>query len=420
MTKRMRTMAISLAIVFGGLFAFNIIKTLLIKHFLGNYRPPAVSVSSVVALEQNWNPVLKTVGDFTAMSGVDLNTEASGKIISIDFTSGQFILKDAPILSLDDTVEKASLQFYQAELTLQQINFQRQLDLQKRGATPSSTVDAARAKLLQAQANVTKTEAEINLKHLKAPFSGRLGINKISLGEYVTAGQTKIVSLQSMDPLYLRFYLPEQQVNLLTINQKITFTVEQSPNLIFEAHITAINSKVDTNMHNIEVQALVFNCPAITSPKAASASHLVKLTKSPLHTKPIAVCDTNINTRNKVSQFNFIPGMFAAINIEQPTIGKAIVLPTTAISYSLYGNSVFIIEKESSSEDKNKQENLVVRRVFIKTGDQKGNYTVIKSGLKAGQLVVAAGELKLENGTSVIINNEVTLTNSENISQIGQ
>ena len=416
----MRTMAITLAVVFGGLLAFNIIKTLLIKHFLGNYKPPAVTVSSVVAVAQEWSPVLKTVGNFAAMNGVDLNTEASGKINSIDFKSGQFIQKDAPLLGLDDSVEKASLQFFQAELTLQEINYQRQLDLQKRGATPSSNVDAARAKLLQAQANVAKTQAEINLKHLKAAFTGRLGINKINLGEYVTAGQTKIVSLQSMDPLYLRFYLPEQQVNLLTIKQKITFSVEQSPDLMFEAHITAINSKVDTNMHNIEVQAIVYNCPSMTSAEATSASRLVKLVKSPLHTKPIAVCDTDLNIRNNVSQFNFIPGMFAAIKIEQPTIGKAIVLPTTAISYSLYGNSVFIIEKEKSSDDKNKQENLIVKRVFIKTGDQKGNYTVIKSGLKAGQRVVAAGELKLENGTNVIINNDVTLTNSEDISKIGQ
>lgn len=410
-------MLISLAVVFGGLFAFNIIKALFIKHFLANYQPPAVTVSSVVATQQNWNPVIKAVGNFNAINGVELNTEASGKITKIHFKSGQFIQKGELLIDIDDSVEKASLQFNQAELTLQEINYQRQVDLQKRGATPSSSVDAARAKLLQAKANVDKTNAEINQKHLKAPFSGQLGILQVSLGQYITAGQTKIVSLQSMDPLHLKFYLPEQQISLLKINQKITFSVEQSPNLLFEAKIIAINSKVNTNMHNVEVQATLLNCPAITSTTAIQSEY-VTLTTNSSHTKPVVICHTAMELQNKITKFNFIPGMFAAISIEQPAINNVIVLPTTAISYSLYGDSVFIIEKQLT--EKNQPERLSVKRVFIKAGDQKGNYTVIQSGIKAGQLVVGSGQLKLDNGTQVVINNEIKLTDTTELSKIGQ
>ncbi|AHE66574.1 RND family efflux transporter, MFP subunit [Legionella oakridgensis ATCC 33761 = DSM 21215] len=420
MKKRMIVMIIALSVVFGGIMSFNLFKAYMMKRFFAHYEPPAVTVSSVTAVERSWEPAIAAVGNFVAMNGVDVNSEASGNVVAIHFDSGQFVAKDKPLIDIDDTVDQATLKFNQSELTLQQINFKRQEDLFKRGATPISSLDAAKAKLVQAQADVEKTEAIIRQKHIAAPFSGQLGIRQVNLGQYITPGQTSIVTLQSMDPLFLEFYLPENLLKRLHLNQKITLSVEQSPGLLFEGKITAINSKVDINTHNILVQATVPNCPvkALTNPLHSS---LITAKKQKYDNKLLITCDSNLNISNKVVEFNFIPGMFAAIEVEQPKIPNVVVLPTTAISYSLYGNSVYVIKKdEESTKDQDGKDILRVKRVFVTTGDQQGNYTVIKSGVKAGDMVVSSGELKLQNDTRVVINNDVVLKDTMDLSTLSE
>lgn len=412
MSKRMKKMLLALAIVFGGIILLNLIKGFMIKRFFAHYTPPAVTVSSVVAHQQNWEPHINAVGSFVAINGVDVNAQASGNVVAIHFDSGQYIEAGKPLVDLDDSIDQAILKSNQSELTLHEINYKRQTDLFKHNATPGSSVDEARAKLLEAEADVEKTNASIRQKHITTPFSGRLGLRRVNLGQFITPGQTAIVALQSMDPLYLNFHLPEQLLNQLHKGQKITFSVEQNPNLHFEGKITAINSKVDTGTHNIEVQATLPNCPreAMNDP---AHSPLIKIKKHAHDTGKIISCSTELNVKNKIVHFNFIPGMFAAIEVEQPLIPKVIVLPTTAISYSLYGNSVYVIEKD-------KDHHLVVKRVFISTGDQQGNNTVITKGIKPGQQIVSSGELKLQDGTPVAINNTVQLNDVENPDQIGQ
>lgn len=404
-------MIIALSIVFGGIIAFNLFKAFMMKRFFASFEPPAVTVSSVQAKKQQWKPRISAVGNFVARNGVEVNAQVSGNVVDIHFKSGQFIEKGKPLVDIDDTVEEATLKFNQSDLALQELNYKRQVDLYKKGATPSSNVDEARAKLLQAQANVEKTNAVIRQKHIAAPFSGRLGIRQVNLGQYITPGQTSIVTLQSMDPLFLEFYLPEQLLKKIYVGQGITFSVEQNPNIIFEGKITAINSKVDVNTHNILVQATVPNC-STKSLVHPQKSNLIQVKKSSFHIKPIIQCSTKNNEEQKVHSFNFIPGMFAEIEINQPTTSEVIVLPSTAISYSLYGNSVFVIEKDKAS-DKSKNEVLRAKRIFVTTGEQQGNYTVIKKGIKEGQLVVSSGELKLQNGTRVTINNDVKLEDTQ-------
>lgn len=413
MNKPMRTMIIALAIVFGGLFAFNLIKTLLIKHFLANYKPPAVSVSSVTVSVRDWYPEIHAVGNFEAINGVEINTEVAGKITTIYFNSGQFVRKDDPLLDLDDSIEQAILQSNVSALTLAKLNYERQVELFKRGATPKSSVDEANAKAQQAQASLDQTHAQISHKHIKAPFSGRLGIRQVNIGQYITPGQTDIVTLQSLDPLYLKFYLPEQDLIHIHVNQTILFTVEHNTHYVFQGKINAISSKIDTSLHNVEVQAELLNCPSVdlTAPYKSS---LIQIVKIPSDEKPLVKCSTALNLKHKISDYYFIPGMFALIRIELPPIPKAIVLPSTALSYSLYGNSVYVIEKDPKDN-----KTLHVHQAFVKTGDQKGNYTVIKSGLKPGQLVVNSGQLKLQNGTEVVINNEISLSSSTDLTKIG-
>ncbi|HVT62030.1 MAG TPA: efflux RND transporter periplasmic adaptor subunit, partial [Legionellaceae bacterium] len=402
MNRRMTIMGISLLVVFGGLIVFNIIKQSFMHYFFDHFQPPAVTVSTVLAKQVNWRPHFSSVGNFVAVNGVDVGSQSAGKIVAIHFESGQYVNKDSPLVDIDDSVEQATLKYNQANLNLQKTNFQRQTDLLKRNATAISSVDEAKAHMLEAEASMESTQASIDLKHIKAPFSGMLGIRQINLGQFVQPGKTNIVSLQSLDPIYLHFYVPEQYIDLVHIDQNIEFTVEQHPNMIFKGKISAINSKIDDNTHNIEIQATTANCPAL-DPQEFLHSSLIKSTVLS-NGKTLIQCDTDLNQKNEVKQFKFIPGMFASIDVEQPAIPNVIVLPTTAISYTMYGDSVFIMEKQTDSDEK---EILTVKRVFIVTGETKGNYTVIKKGLKANQIVVAAGDLKLQNGTQITIDNKI-------------
>lgn len=418
--KRMIIMIIFLFIIFGGIIAFNLFKAFMMKRFFAHYEPPAVTVSSVTAKLQDWEPTISAVGNFVAINGVEVNSQAAGNVVAIQFDSGEFIEKGQALIDIDDTVDAATLKFNQSDLALQQINYNRQTDLFKRGATPSSSVDEARAKLLQAQANVEKTQAIIRQKHITAPFSGRLGIRQVNLGQYISPGETAIVSLQSLDPLYLEFYLPEQYLKQLSIGQKIIFKVEQNHQYLFQGTISAINSKVDVNTHNILVQATVPNCPAkaVANPEQST---LVKVKEQDYFKKAMMICNSDLNAKNHVTAFNFIPGMFADIEVIQPTISKVLVLPSTAISYSLYGNSVFVIEKDKNGKQDDKEDDILrVKRVFVTTGEQKGNYTIIKKGISAGTQVVSAGELKLQDDTRVVINNDVKLDSTVNPEQLSQ
>lgn len=409
MNKSMKRMIIVLAIVFGGIILFHLIKGLLLKRFFANFEPPPVSVSSVTAEKRNWKPTLNAVGNFVAINGVEVNSESSGNVIKIHFDSGQYIDAGQPLIDIDDSTDQASLKYNQADMTLKDINYQRQMNLFKRGATSSSSVDEAKANYDQAKANVEKIQAEIQQKHITAPFSGQLGIRQVNLGQYITPGQTSIVTLQSLDPLYIEFNLPEQMFKLLHVNQNILFRVEEFNNALFVGKISAINPKADVNTHNILIQATLPNCP-LDALKNLKNSPAMKVEKQADTQQFVVTCNTKYNQTNHIKKFSFIPGMFSAIEIEQSTIPDVIALPSTAISYSLYGNSVFIIEK-NKEEKKDKNGNIIykVKRSFVSTGDQEGNFTIIKSGVKAGDIVVSSGELKLQNGTQVIINNSVEL-----------
>lgn len=420
MKKRMKIMGIALLVVFGGIIGFNAFKSFMIKRFFASYQPPAVTVSSAVVESVDWQPTINTIGNFVAINGVDVSSEASGNVVKIDFESGEFVDKDEPLVTIDDSVDQALLKSSQSELTLKELNYKRQTDLFKRGATPSSSVDEAKANLQQAQAKVEQTLAQINHKHIAAPFAGRLGIRQVNLGQYISPGQTTIVSLQSLDPLFLEFYLPEQLYKKIQLNQPIQFSVEEFPNTLFEGKITALNSKIDVTTHNVQVQAVLPNCPA-EGIKNPTKSPLLKTSKEKRGNKLIVHCDSEINKKNKIRDFVFIPGMFASIEIGQPVKSNTLIVPSTAISYSLYGNSVYIIEKD---KDGNKNEDgtdiLTVNRIFVATGEQEGNYTVIKKGLKAGQTVVSTGDLKLQNGTRVVINNDVPLNKESDLDGLSQ
>lgn len=416
LTRPMRLMILALIIVFGGLVLFNVAKKILMQRFFENFERPAVTVSSVTVGQTDWKPSLHAVGSFLAINGVDINSEASGNVVAILFESGQTVEKDTPLIKIDDAIDQATLKSNRANLAFQTINYKRQAQLLKRNATSQSEVDAAKSQMLEAEAAVETTEVNIKHKHIKTPFAGRLGIRMVNLGEYVMPGKTNIVTLQSLDPLYLEFFLPEQHLSELSAGQNILFSLDTSPNKVFSGKITAINAKVDAKTHNVKVHATVPNCPVEVF-NETRRSHLFEAKKIEDSTRTLITCDTEKNNAAHLKNYAFIPGMFASIEIEQPAIPNTLVLPSTAIAYSLYGNSVFLInpKKEGDTIVKNEagQEIFTVRRVFVTTGDEQGNQVRITKGLQAGQTVVSAGEVKLQNDTPVVINNEVPINTGQ-------
>lgn len=410
MNKRTRYLAIILGVVFGGIIAFNLIKKAAITYLFAHYVPPAVSVAAAVSKVANWHPYLEVVGTFVAKNGTDVSPQSPGQITKIYFKSGQYISAGQPLVDLDDSVEQADLKMNQSDLDLQRNEYNRQKELYKHSATSSSNLEQAQNRLLQAEARVEKITALIRQKHISAPFSGLLGIRKVNLGQYIKPGEGGIVSLQELDPIFIKFYVPEQLVNDITINQAINFQVEQYPNLTFKGKIKAINSKSDSNTHNIEIQATVSNCP-LDKINYLQKSKLSKTVD--VNANSIVKCAAKLNRANNVQRFTFMPGMFANIKIIQPMAKNNVVIPSTAISYSMYGDSIFVIIKEMIKS----KEILKVKKVFVTTGEEQGNLTVIKKGLSAGQMVVASGEFKLQDGTQVAINNSVPLPNINTTNQ---
>lgn len=385
-----------------------------------HYRPKPVTISTVTAEKRDWHPRIDAVGSFVATNGVDVNSQSAGNVVKIYFESGQYVKKGAPLIDIDDSIEQALLKNNQATLKLKELDYRRQTDLLKRGATPGSSVDEAKANLDKAQADVEKIQAEIQQKHITAPFAGVLGIRQVNLGQYITPGQTTIVSLQALDPLYLHFYIPEFLYKSIHKDQAVAFRIEEFPNVLFQGKVLAVNSKVDIKTHNIKVEATMPNCPAVAL-KDPTHSPLVHISKDLDSGKLQVQCDTNKNTENSIERFLFVPGMFANIAVEQPAIPDVVVLPSTAISYSLYGNAVYILEKHPDGlKDQDGKDVYTVRRQFVVTGEQQGNLTVIKKGIKAGQLVVSAGDIKLQNGMDVVINNDIPLDTKTNLDTLGQ
>ncbi|NKB46500.1 MAG: efflux RND transporter periplasmic adaptor subunit [Legionellales bacterium] len=367
MKKRMIIMIIALGVVFGGLLAWNVIRGLLIKSFISKFEPPPISISTSIAQNKIWQPYLSAIGSLTAANGVDITAETAGIVEDILFESGQQVIKGQLLVRLNDDVDQANLKDAQSDFQLAQLTFKRQQGLYKRGATPSSELDAARSRLQKASAAVDKIQALVDQKQINAPFAGRLGIGQIDLGEYVNPGQSVIVTLQAMNPMYVKFFLPEQFIRQIYVGQPLEVRVDGYPNRIFTGAISAIDAKADVATHNIQLQGRI--------PNEDGALY---------------------------------PGLFAHLKVLLPQEQNVIVVPETAIAYSLYGDSVFVVtvDEQASTEE---EPVLRVHRQFVVVGERENGEATILRGLSANEQVVDAGQLKLDNGARVVIDNTIKL-----------
>jgi len=328
-----------------------------------DWTPPPVSIVSTIATEEVWEQSLQAVGSLTAVQGIVVETELDGKVVEIGFESGAQVREGDLLLRQDTSAEDAQLADAEASALLARINYERASELRQQGANSQSEFDTARAALSSAEARVAAIKATIEKKTLRAPFAGRLGIREVNFGQFLRGGQP-VVPLFSFDPIYVDFSLPQQHLTAITVGQVVKITVDAFEGESFEGRLTAINPQVDTATRNVHIQATLANADG-----------------------------------------RLRPGMFAKAQVVSPEVRRYVSVPATAISFSPYGDAVFIIEARGDGVDE--AGGLGVRQQFVKTGPRRGSQVAILSGLESGQQVAVGGLTKLQNGAPVVINNTV-------------
>lgn len=359
MIKRMVIMLIAVGAVLGGLYAFQVFKAGIIKQVIAGIANPAQTVSTAVAQVSDWQDKIEAVGTLKAANGADLALQVSGIVDKIQFQSGDEVKEGQALLQLSAADDVAKLDSLRATADNLAITLKRDEEQLKIKAVSQATVDSDAASLKNAEALVAQQMALVEQKTLRAPFSGRLGIRSVDLGQFLNAGTT-IVTLQALDQLYVDMYLPQRNISTLQVGQKIDMSIDAYPGKVFTGTVSAINSKVDSSTRNVLVRASVENRDG-----------------------------------------SLLPGMFAKVEIEIGTSRKLITLPQTAVVYNPYGSMVFVVDASQPGNSKEK----IVRQSFIKTGATRGDYVAITDGVKEGDEVVTAGQIKLSNGSKVLVDN---------------
>ena len=369
-TKRMLIMLLITALVFGGIYGFQLFRNSMIQKAIKGQGMPPQAVSTMVAQVQTWQPSVEVVGNLRASSGANLAAEVSGLVSAIRFASGATVKAGQVLVELNAAPQKAQLEQLKAAAALSQQNYQRDLAQLKAQAISQAAVDAAASNLKSAKAQITAQQAIIAQKTIRAPFSGRLGIRQVDLGQYVGPG-TALVNLQKLDPMYLDFTVPQAQIDLIKVGEKITAYTNALPGKAFTGRISAIESQVDTATRNLKVRARFSN------PAGA-----------------------------------LLPGMFATAQVGNGGARQYITLPNTAVAYNPYGSTVFVVKEAGKGKDGKPQ--LTVQQRFITTGLTRGDQVAVIKGLQAGETVVTAGQLKLHNNAPVFVNNSIQPSNNPN------
>lgn len=367
MSKRLWALIIFLVIILAGTIAFDVFKQHMIAKAMANFKMPAQTVATTRVRSVTWHPTLQSVGTLSAIQGVNVNSEVSGQVEQIRFKSGDYVKKGQSLIQLDDSIDKAQYENNLASLKLAEAKFKRQGELLKTGATSTQEYDEANAALGEMSATVKGDLVRIQKKNIKAPFSGKIGIRQVNVGQYVQPGDA-LVSLQAMDPLYVDFYLPEQDLKDVYVGQTVKISITAFPNKTFDAKVTAVDSIVDQSSRNFKVRASVPN-----------------------------------------PNGQLYPGVYAQVNVVLPTRNNVLVLPQYAIAYTLYGDSVYLV-KDSGKDSKTGKPLLKAVRQNVKIGDARGDDIEILKGLKAGDQVVSAGQVKLQNNSPIVINNSMSLS----------
>jgi multidrug efflux system membrane fusion protein len=363
--KRFILMAVALAIVFGGLYGFNRFREKAIADFFANNKPPPAPVEAAEAKADAMPRYLQGIGTLAAVRQVTVAPEVGGRVTQIFFQAGATVKAGDPLVQLYDKTEQADLLNYRAQARLAELNLARSRELVGRNFTPQSTVDQNLAQLEEASANIARIQALISQKLVRAPFDGVLGIRLIDVGQYLSPGSS-IVTLTDLSTLYVNFTVPEQTRSQVAVGQPVEVTSDAFPSRVFAAKITAIEPQVGADTRAITVQATMENPQSL-----------------------------------------LLPGMFANARVVLPPQPNVVTVPETAVDYTLYGDSVYLIEEDG--KDDSGKPLLKATRTFVRTGDRFGNRVAILSGLKPGDRVAASGQLKLMSGARVVVSSSNAL-----------
>jgi membrane fusion protein, multidrug efflux system len=367
MIKRMLFMLVLVGVVLGGLFGFKAFVGGKIKEAMASMADLPQTVSAAKAASSDWQPRIAAVGSLRAVRGADLSLEVAGMVEEITFQSGDEVQAGQVLLRLRDEDDVAKLQSLEATAQLARITYDRDVKQLKAQAISQAIVDNDEANLRNAKAQVAQQKAMVDKKTLRAPFAGRLGLRQVDLGQYLSAG-TVIATLQSLDPIFVDFLLPQQSVAQLSVGQTVRVKVDAFPGREFAGKITAINPKVETASRNIQVRATLPN-------------------------------------RDQ----KLLPGMFATVELETGAPQRLVTLPQTAVSYNPYGSLVYIVDDKA--KDAGGKPHPVARQVFVTTGATRGDQVAILKGVSEGDTVVTSGQVKLRNGVPLAIDNRIVPTN---------
>jgi len=347
-----------LALLVGGLVWFNHFRNQMIAQFFANNKPPPANVSIAEAKAEVIPNLLVAVGELAAVHQVNVTSDVSGRITDIMFTAGSHVNEGMPLVQLYDAPDQGDLANFKAQATVAQLSLDRAKQLAARQFGPQATVDSAQAAFDQAQAGIAKTEAIISQKLVRAPFDGELGVRHVEVGQFLTAG-TQIVSLTDLSELYANFTVTEKDSGQLKVGQAVRVKVDAYPGRSFEGKISTIEPQIASDTRNIRVQATI-----------ANPDHILK------------------------------PGMFTTTTVVLPDKPPVVTVSETAVDYTLYGDSVFLIQEKKGDDGKT---SLSAVRTFVQTGTRIEGRAEILKGLKAGDRVVAVGQLKLQSGAAVTI-----------------
>jgi len=354
--KPMTIMLICVLVLFGGIFLYKIVMGKIMRHFMLT-RNMSVSVSTTVVKESVWKSQLKASASLRAVQGVNVTTQLAGMVDNIYFIPGSMVAKDTVLVQLNADTDIAQLHALEAQAALAKIVYKRDKAQFGVSAVSQATLDSDEANLKNLEAQVMAQADSVRKKTIKAPFTGHLGVCQVNLGQYLNPGDS-VVSLQQLNPIYIDFFVPQQALAQLKMGQEVTMSVDVFPGESYHGKITTINPVVDSSTRNVEIEATVEN------PK-----------------------------------FKLIPGMFTAVTVETGSATTYMTLPQAAVSYNPFGNIVYIVNQKDS--------NFSVTQSFVETGEVRGDQVAILKGLKKGQTVVTSGQLKLKNGSPVVINNAI-------------
>lgn len=340
------------------------VKALQIRRMIdqgGKFAPPPETISTAVVQKQAWESALTAVATLEAVQGVTVAAEQAGKVVHIAFTPGAFVRQGELLAQLDSTAEEAQLRAVQTSRALAQTNLRRLADLSSQGLIAQADYDTAEANFKQTTAQTDNLRAIIAKKNIHAPFSGRLGLRLINLGQMLREGEA-IVSLQVLDPIFVNFMLPQQELGRVKTGLAVRLSGDGLAGQPLAGEITTIDPKVDEVSRNLRVQATVAN-----------------------------------------SDERLRPGMFVSVAVVLPEKAEVFTIPGTAVLYAPYSDSVFVVEDKK--DDKSGKSGQVLRQQFVRLGEKRGDFAAVVSGLHEGETVASTGVFKLRNGQAVVVDN---------------